>query len=210
MCCSTFSLGRRASGHELDISKSLTLNLSLHKQNSLKPKLFPLLTARRSQFTTRLAALLAACSLQLAACTSLPSDVFEKNVTIPGQAWASNFKPRIDFTIQAKDTADRYNVYVVLRHSDAYQYNNLWIQGTIRKPGDTVGKSLRADLPLADNNGWKGSGMDDIYEHRVLVRDLALTGFSKPGTYSFTLEQIMRDDPLPHVLNVGVRLEKVQ
>jgi len=158
----------------------------------------------------KLAAIFAACSLQFAACTSLPSDVFEKNVTIPGHAWASSFKPRIDFTIQPKDTAERFNVYLVLRHSDAYQYNNIWIQGTIRKPGDTVGKSLRADLPLADNNGWKGSGMDDIYEHRVLVRDLALTSFSKPGTYSFTLEQIMRDDPLPHVLNVGVRLEKVQ
>jgi len=192
--------------YEPDIFKCLTLNLSLHKQNSLKPKLFRLLAARSS----KLAALLAACSLQFAACTSLPSDVFEKNVTIPGHAWASSFKPRIDFTIQPKDTAERFNVYVVLRHSDAYQYNNIWIQGTIRKPGDTIGKSLRADLPLADNNGWKGSGMDDIYEHRVLVRDLALTGFSKPGTYSFTLEQIMRDDPLPHVLNVGVRLEKVQ
>jgi gliding motility-associated lipoprotein GldH len=176
----------------------------------LKKNLLAYLTAHRPQLTAPLATLLAACSLQLAACTSLPSDVFEKNVTIPGQAWASSFKPRIDFTIQAKDTADRYNVYVVLRHSDAYQYNNIWIQGTIRKPGDTIGKSLRADLPLADNNGWKGSGMDDIYEHRVLVRDLALTGFSKPGTYSFTLQQIMRDDPLPHVLNVGVRLEKVQ
>jgi len=73
--------------YEPDIFKCLTLNLSLHKQNSLKPKLFRLLAARSS----KLAALLAACSLQFAACTSLPSDVFEKNVTIPGHAWASSF-----------------------------------------------------------------------------------------------------------------------
>ena len=72
---------------------------------------------------------------------------------------------------------------------------------------DALADQMRAST-LADNNGWKGSGMDDIYEHRVRILDLA--GFPKPGTYSFTLEQIMRDDPLPHVLNVGVRLEKVQ
>lgn len=150
---------------------------------------------------------LAACCLQWTAC-SLPTGFFEKDVVIPGQKWASSFKPRIEFTIQPKDTANQYNVFVVLRHSDAYDYNNIWVKGTIRKPGDTVGQSARYDLTLADNNGWKGSGMDDIYEHRVRIVDQA--GFSKPGTYSFTLEQIMRDDPLPHVLNVGVRLEKVQ
>jgi hypothetical protein len=50
--------------------------------------------------------------------------------------------------------------------------------------------------------------MDDIYEHRVLIQPE--TKFTKPGTYSFTLEQIMRDDPLLHVMNVGVRVEKVK
>jgi len=50
--------------------------------------------------------------------------------------------------------------------------------------------------------------MDDIYEHRVLIQPE--TKFTKPGTYSFTLEQIMRDDPLQHVLNVGVRVEKAK
>jgi gliding motility-associated lipoprotein GldH len=157
---------------------------------------------------TKLFTLLAACSLSLASCMSLPSDVFEKDVTIPGQKWASSFKPIIDFAFQDKDTADLYNVFLVLRHSDAYLYNNIWIKGSVRVPGDTAAKSMQYDLPLADNKGWMGSGMDDIYEHRVLIQQQ--TKFTKPGTYSFTLEQIMRDDPLPHVLNVGVRVEKAK
>jgi hypothetical protein len=49
--------------------------------------------------------------------------------------------------------------------------------------------------------------MDDIYEHRVQIQQE--TKFAHPGKYSFTLEQIMREDPLKHVLNVGVRIEKV-
>ena len=152
--------------------------------------------------------LLAAGILLWSSC-SLPSDVFEKDVVIPGHQWASSFKPRVDFTIKGADTADRYNIYLVLRHSDAYLYNNIWIRGTVREPGDSIPKSQRYDLTLATNDkGWLGSGMDDIYEHRVLIQPD--TKFTKPGTYSFTLEQIMRDDPLQHVLNVGVRVEKAK
>jgi hypothetical protein len=49
--------------------------------------------------------------------------------------------------------------------------------------------------------------MDDIYEHRI---PLGEPQSLKAGTYTFSLEQIMREDPLEHVLNVGLRLEKKQ
>lgn len=152
--------------------------------------------------------LLTAFGLQLAACT-FPSDVFEKDVAIPGQQWESSFKPRINFTIKDQDTTSLYNVYLVLRHSDAYNYNNIWVRGTVQQPGDTSSKTQRYDLTLATNDkGWLGSGMDDIYEHRILIQPE--TKFKRPGTYSFMLEQIMREDPLKHVLNIGVRVEKAK
>lgn len=151
--------------------------------------------------------LLAACSLQLVSC-SLPSGVFEKDVAIPGQQWESSFKPRIEFTVKEEDTSSIYNVYFVLRHTDAYDYNNIWIQATVLQPGDTATRSQRFDLSLATNEkGWEGAGMDDIYEHRLLL--LPQTKFIKPGIYSFMIEQIMREDPLKHTLNVGIRVEKV-
>ena len=138
---------------------------------------------------------------------SLPENVFEKDVTIPGQEWASGFQPTFTFDIAAPDTTNLYNVYIVLRHTDAYNYNNIWIRGTARVPGDSATQSQRYDLSLADNQkGWTGSGMDDIYEHRIEIQHR--TKFNHPGTYSLTLEQIMREDPLQHVLDVGVRIEK--
>jgi gliding motility-associated lipoprotein GldH len=149
---------------------------------------------------------MAACSLQLAAC-SVPSGVFEKDVAIPRQQWEGSFRPRIDFIVKEEDTASTYNVYFVIRHTDAYNYNNIWIQGTVMQPGDTASRSERYDLTLATNKGWAGDGMDDIYEHRILLQPE--TKFKKPGTYSFTIDQIMREDPLKHVLNVGIRVEKV-
>lgn len=140
-------------------------------------------------------------------CTP-PSGVFEKDIALPDQQWESGFRPTFTFAISDRDTAYHYNVYIVLRHTDAYNYNNIWIRGTVKMPGDSASRSDRYDLPLANNEkGWLGNGMDDIYEQRVWVQQS--TKFDHPGTYSFMLEQIMREDPLKHVLNVGVRVERV-
>jgi gliding motility-associated lipoprotein GldH len=76
-------------------------------------------------------------------------------------------------------------------------------------PGDTIHKQ-RLDLRLAtDEKGWLGSGMDDIYEHRILITRTPQR-LLKSGLYKFRFEQIMREDPLQHVMNVGVRVEKVK
>jgi len=49
--------------------------------------------------------------------------------------------------------------------------------------------------------------MDDIYEHRIeLTKPIRM----KAGIYHFKIEQIMREDPLENVMNVGLRVEKKQ
>ena len=133
-------------------------------------------------------------------------DVFEKNVPIPGHAWSSQFKPEISFDV--KDTLSKYNIYVVVRHTDAYQYNNIWVNIYTQLPGDTM-KRQRLDLRLAtDDKGWLGSGMDDIYEHRILIAPQQ--SLKRAGEYRFKLENIMREEPLLYVLDVGIRVEKAR
>lgn len=154
-----------------------------------------------NMFTLPLRRLLIASMICLHACVNI--DVFEKNISIPGHEWSGSFIPEVSFMIA--DTASPYNIYAVIRHSDAYRYNNIWLNIYAQPPGDSTHKQ-RVDLRLAtDSEGWLGSGMDDIYEHRIL---LARTVFQKPGLYRFQLENIMREDPLQHVFNVGVRIEK--
>jgi len=141
----------------------------------------------------------------LAACETL--DVFEKNVSIPDHEWRSDFLPEISFEIT--DTTSLYNIFVVLRHTDAYRYNNLWLNIYTQVPGDTIHKE-RVDLKLAtDDKGWLGSGMDDIFEHRILINRQPLR-FVRPGLYRFQLGHIMREEPLQHIMNIGLRVEKVK
>jgi gliding motility-associated lipoprotein GldH len=135
-------------------------------------------------------------------------DLFEKVVTIPKQEWKSSFKPAFEFTI--KDTAAVYHVYIIVRHGDRYNFNNLWINLYTLSP-DKKQSRAQYELPLANNNqGWlTNSAMDDIYEHRIALTPANQgVSFSKAGTYRFTLEHIMREDPLKHMLDVGLRIEK--
>ena len=142
------------------------------------------------------------CCFLITACTTV--DVFEKNITIPKHEWSSSFKPEILFEI--KDTLATYNIFAVIRHTDAYRYKNIWVNIYTQAPGDSL-KKQQLDLRLAtDDKGWLGTGMDDIYEHRILITEKPLP--LKAGTYHFRLENIMREDPLEHVMNVGIRVEK--
>ena len=140
--------------------------------------------------------------LLISSCTTV--DLYEKSVSIPGHAWKSDYKPVFEFTI--KDTTTPYQVYLVLRHTDRYSFNNIYVNLYIKGPGQDTATKIQQDLKLASNEeGWLGSGMDDIYEQRhPLGNPITL----KAGTYQFTVEHLMREDPLENVLNVGLRVEK--
>jgi gliding motility-associated lipoprotein GldH len=133
-------------------------------------------------------------------------DLYEKVVPVPKQQWQSSFKPEFRFTI--KDSAVPYQLYFIIRHNNRYNYNNIWIKLQAKGPADSA-FAVNLELPLANKDGWLGTGMDDIFEHRIaFALDPQKFRFSRAGQYSFTLEQIMRDDPLPDVLDVGLRIEK--
>ena len=134
-------------------------------------------------------------------------EVFEKNTPIPNHAWKSNFPCSGTFIIS--DTSNYYNIYAVLRHTDAYKYNNIWVNVGLQPPGDSM-SFQKINLSLGDDaNGWQGSGMDDIWEVRKLLTE-GPKKFRKVGLYHFSLYNIMRDDPLLHVISAGLRVEKVK
>jgi gliding motility-associated lipoprotein GldH len=134
-------------------------------------------------------------------------DLYERTVSLPGHAWQSSFKPQFRFNI--KDTTSAYQVYIILRHNDRYNYNNIWVNLSIQGPGDSVRK-VPYELPLAArNSGWLGTAMGDVYEHRIaLTPQNQRFRFQRAGEYVYTLEQIMREDPLQEVMDVGIRIEK--
>jgi gliding motility-associated lipoprotein GldH len=131
-------------------------------------------------------------------------DLYEKVVSIPNFEWQSTFKPQFKFSI--KDTTSAYQIFIIVRHNDKYNWNNLWINLYTKGPIDSIQK-IQYELPLANKDKWLGTEMDDIYEHRIVLTPQGIY-FRRAGEYIYSIEQIMREDPLLNVLNVGLRIEK--
>ena len=144
------------------------------------------------------------CFLLIVSCTTI--DLYEKTVPVPGHAWNNSFRPTFDFTI--KDTTSLYQLFLVLRHNEKYNYSNIYVNIYVQGPGQDTLQKIQQNIDLANNEkGWLATGFDDIYEQR---RPLGRRQALKAGQYKFTIEQIMREDPLENILDVGLRLEKNQ
>ena len=146
--------------------------------------------------------LLTILSLSLSSCDR--SVLFEENVRIPDNRWdAANV---IKLEADIPDTAQLYNLYVNVRNAGGYPYSNIFLFLNTTLPD---GKRSRdtLEVTLADDKGqWLGDGMGDIWDNRALFRERMR--FPQSGLYTFEIEQAMRQNPLPQIMDVGLRIER--
>jgi gliding motility-associated lipoprotein GldH len=145
------------------------------------------------------------CLLLIAFSSCKQLDVFEKNTPIPKYQWQNSFNATGELAIA--DTSSLYNIYIVLRHTDAYKYNNIWLNVNFQSKTDTI-INQKLDINLAtDATGWEGVAMNDIWEVRKRITAIPFK-FKKKENYRYSLTQVMRDNPLLHVMSAGIRVEK--
>jgi gliding motility-associated lipoprotein GldH len=138
-------------------------------------------------------------------CT-VTNNVYEKMAYFSKHEWRSDVKPSFDFEVT--DSLALYRLYLVIRHTDAYHFKNLWMNVSMKTPDTTI--VFKGEFTLADNEKWHGTIVDDIVEQRIPVEPGNKALRLKKGHYTFTLQQVMREDPLLNVLNAGIRVEKLQ
>ena len=130
----------------------------------------------------------------------------DSNVEIPGGNWSYTEKIKIPVTIE--DPGIRYNLFVNLRHAPGYKYSNIFLLIHITAP-DGKKTTERKEFRLAMPDGeWLGSGSGNLYSYQMPFKENYT--FSLKGKYVIELEQNMRDNPLNHVTDAGIRVEKVQ
>ncbi|WP_324676016.1 gliding motility lipoprotein GldH [Hymenobacter sp. GOD-10R] len=142
--------------------------------------------------------------LGLAACD--PNRVFEKNTDLDNNRWVVQVKPTFEFEIP--DTTQRYDIYINIRNTLSYGYYNLYVKHTLTGPDNKRISQLLHQMLLMDPQTGepRGSGTGDIFDHQFLA--LPNQHFRHPGTYKIVLEQYMRQDQLPDIMSVGIRVAK--
>lgn len=137
-------------------------------------------------------------------CTT--NGVYERMSFFPKQEWSS--KEKQSFNFEVSDTLSTYRLYLVLRHTDAYRWKNIWVNLELKSPDTTY--TIKREFILADNEKWHGTTVDDIVDQRIPFQKSNAPVPLKKGMYTFTLQHVMREDPLQHVMNAGIRVEKIE
>lgn len=161
---------------------------------------------------------LSAFAALVASCRYTAPD-FQQEYTTPAGGWKYDYQPKFSFAID--DTASAYQLYLIMRHTNAYPYSNIWLRLKSKWPGDTTfQREERREVMLAEAPGvnadgsrsgkWLGRGMGEIVEQaRPLYTLQQPLYFPHKGTYEILMAQDMRVNPLPDVLLVGLRLQKI-
>ena len=142
--------------------------------------------------------------LFLNGCTD-PNAIIDQNTPIENHNWS--YANRIKNSVKIDDASIPYNLYLNLRVTGEYKYSNIFV--LIRKNGPKLTGVTRYEVKLANPDGeWLGQGSGNLYSYQVSF----LTDFKFPekGTYTFEIEQNMRDNPLHEVNDVGMRVEKAK
>jgi len=146
-------------------------------------------------------AFLVVCNL-FSSCTS--DAYYEENKEVTDRSW--NYSQVPSFAVNIKDNKAKYDVYINLRHTNLYDYSNIYLLLHAKGKG-IADTSYRKEIKLAELDGkWVGQSSGSLYE----IQYLAKSNFTFPdtGVYTFGLEQNMRVNPLPEVTDVGIKIIK--
>jgi len=143
-------------------------------------------------------------TLIITGCGNL--DVYEENQAIISASWPDDKIFRFEF--HSTDTIAPKDIYINLRHTNLYKYNNIFLFVTTIAPN---GRSLKdtSEFTIAKTNGkWLGSGLGGIFEVRLAYKHNVR--FAQEGKYIFYVQHGMRERSLKDIIDVGIRIENVK
>lgn len=138
--------------------------------------------------------------------------VFDNYKSVPSQWHKDSI---ISFKFKAPDTLNNYNLFINLRNTSDYKYNNLYLIASLKLPhGKTVIDTL--EYKMANEKGeFLGTGFSNVKENKLWYKGYDnLFKFQENGEYKVTLQQAMRENGkvngvvnLEGITDIGFRIE---
>lgn len=132
-------------------------------------------------------------------------DVYHTFNHIPERGWDKRVIER--FSPAIEDTVSLYNIDLSLRYTNDYNYRNLWLFISCEaETGEQFADTL--NCILADEYGkWLGSGWGASFQQTVSYKKNFR--FPRKGKYTLSVQQGMRDDVIPGITEVGIKIAPV-
>lgn len=143
-------------------------------------------------------------ALILIASACKDNRVYENYIDIPSHEWNKDSIAR--FEVEITDSIQLHNISVNIRNTGKYPFSNLWVFIKEISPEGKINEE-KFECHLASKTGeWYGSGFGNIFDLQVLYKPAIQ--FTKPGLYTFEMVHGMRDENLPGMVNVGLKIDK--
>jgi len=116
--------------------------------------------------------------------------VMSENQAIPGGFW--NKDNAVQFTITPPDTTANYNMFLHLRNTNEYAYNNIYLLVSLQYPfGKKVTDTLEYRMANPDGT-WLGEGIGNVKENKFWYKEGVQ--LKESGDYTLTIEQAIRNN----------------
>ena len=139
--------------------------------------------------------------------------VFDVYKTIPDN-W--NKDEVVTFDITPPDTTNAYNLFVNVRNTNDYKYNNLFLIVEMKYPNGKVTRDTLEYKMAAPDGTLLGTGFSDIKENKLWYKGYEEPFmFSENGQYTIQIRHAMRNidevqgiSTLEGITDVGFRIEE--
>lgn len=153
-----------------------------------------------------------AFSFVLVSCDT--NRVFDAYQSVPN-SWHKDTV--ISFKVNPPDSTKNYNLFVNLRNTNAYKYNNLFLIVEMVYPhGKTIKDTL--EYRMADPSGkLLGTGLTDVKENKLWYKgNESPFVFEETGEYKVNIQHAMRENgkvngvvELEGITDIGFRVENL-
>lgn len=149
-------------------------------------------------------------ALILVSCDT--KSVFDDYKTVP-KVW--NNDKTISFNVNPPDSTKAYNLFVNLRNTPDYKYNNLFLIVEMNFPhGKNIIDTL--EYKMAKPNGeFLGTGLSSVKENKLWYKEGVV--FNETGEYVVNIKHAMRENGevngianLEGITDIGFRIEKTE
>ncbi len=136
--------------------------------------------------------------------TSCSGNIYNEERKIAGDVWEYSDSLRFDFEIP--DTAQLYTMELDVKHTDGFPYENCYVRIKSVYPDKTV-KDDVLSLEFADETGmWMGEKSGNAWLAPIAIQPIAK--FRQSGKYSMTFFQDTRQDSLPGIESLRLKISK--
>lgn len=131
--------------------------------------------------------------------------VYHSYQSIPYKGWEKS--DTLFFQVPITDSLPTtLQLFAEVRNGSDYQHQNLYLIISNNLSDSLTIKTDTIEFVLTDKTGkWIGAGWGSLYQS---VKPLGTALTTQPGTYTFKIVHGMKNELLPGINNIGIRIER--